>query len=431
MTDYYVATNGNDSNPGTSALPFASVVKGCAVAIGGDRVIVRPGVYAQIVPAQLKGAVHLLGQEGAIIDGGNTNTRLLDIVGPDALVQRIVFRNITAPGTDNELAPPAIRMDDIQNSAAMPARIQLCTFQNTGIGVLLDNGCTSVYVTRNTFLNTDYTAVMMRDGTNACTISHNVIQQTGFRYGEGGAIGLHGAHSIKVVWNLIEDSAYHGVNEQNHGAPVAGNNFYERNLIRRACVMSDDGGGLYAFKRGTMRSYWRDNYIEDVGHPSESSRIAWGIYLDDLVADVDVVRNHVVNCRSGIMVHGGENNRVINNIVNMTLGSTGWPGAFGIQVQECDAADGEDGYSANLTITGNAVLSSQEGAVGATEPVVPSWWKNNHYVLTNGTWGFDFEPYAVWTAQGGDVGTALYNTLADAIAGSGIIVRPMSFYGPQ
>ncbi len=42
---YYVATNGNDNNPGTISLPFATWQKGATVALPGDIVYIRGGVY--------------------------------------------------------------------------------------------------------------------------------------------------------------------------------------------------------------------------------------------------------------------------------------------------------------------------------------------------------------------------------------------------
>ncbi len=42
---YYVATNGNDNNPGTIAQPFATWQKGATVALAGDVVYIRGGVY--------------------------------------------------------------------------------------------------------------------------------------------------------------------------------------------------------------------------------------------------------------------------------------------------------------------------------------------------------------------------------------------------
>ncbi|HLM83627.1 MAG TPA: DUF1565 domain-containing protein [Candidatus Bathyarchaeia archaeon] len=45
-TTYYVATNGNDSNPGTSTAPFATIQKAADIVNPGDTVIVRNGIYA-------------------------------------------------------------------------------------------------------------------------------------------------------------------------------------------------------------------------------------------------------------------------------------------------------------------------------------------------------------------------------------------------
>lgn len=43
--EFYVATNGNDNNPGTIDLPFASIAQGQQVASAGDTVWMRGGVY--------------------------------------------------------------------------------------------------------------------------------------------------------------------------------------------------------------------------------------------------------------------------------------------------------------------------------------------------------------------------------------------------
>src|SRR5262245_53286540 len=43
--EYFVATNGLDTNPGTQALPFASVARGQQAASAGDTVWIRGGDY--------------------------------------------------------------------------------------------------------------------------------------------------------------------------------------------------------------------------------------------------------------------------------------------------------------------------------------------------------------------------------------------------
>ncbi len=45
--EYYVAPNGNDSNPGTLAEPWATPVKASQAAQAGDTVYFREGVYCR------------------------------------------------------------------------------------------------------------------------------------------------------------------------------------------------------------------------------------------------------------------------------------------------------------------------------------------------------------------------------------------------
>jgi len=49
--DYYVATNGSDSNPGTLAQPFASVARAQQAASSGDTVYIRGGTYTNFTVA--------------------------------------------------------------------------------------------------------------------------------------------------------------------------------------------------------------------------------------------------------------------------------------------------------------------------------------------------------------------------------------------
>jgi hypothetical protein len=74
---YYVATTGNDANPGTQAQPFRTIARGIATAASGDTVLVAAGTYAErfrweIKSLILKGA----GAGQSIIDGGGAGTCL-------------------------------------------------------------------------------------------------------------------------------------------------------------------------------------------------------------------------------------------------------------------------------------------------------------------------------------------------------------------
>ncbi len=67
-TTYYVATTGNDSNPGTEAAPFLHVSKGAAAAHAGDTVIVMNGTYGS------EGQLANLNSVGAVVTMSNSGT---------------------------------------------------------------------------------------------------------------------------------------------------------------------------------------------------------------------------------------------------------------------------------------------------------------------------------------------------------------------
>jgi hypothetical protein len=77
-TTYYVATNGNDSNPGTEAQPFRTIQKGVDRAQAGETVYVRGGTYHEEVKVNNSGAenrpiiIAAYPNERPVIDGEYT-----------------------------------------------------------------------------------------------------------------------------------------------------------------------------------------------------------------------------------------------------------------------------------------------------------------------------------------------------------------------
>src|ERR1043166_9708882 len=84
--DYYVSTQGNDSNSGSASAPFRTITRAYQLAGPGVRIIVLPGVYTDYQsgwglhlgksasassPIVLKSTV----KGGAIIDGQNSSDR--------------------------------------------------------------------------------------------------------------------------------------------------------------------------------------------------------------------------------------------------------------------------------------------------------------------------------------------------------------------
>jgi hypothetical protein len=88
---YYVATNGNDNNPGTITQPFATWQKGFDVAVAGDAVYIRGGVYA---PARSWYAVRVLTKSG-------TASNPITVMAYPGEVPILDARNLTNATTNN------------------------------------------------------------------------------------------------------------------------------------------------------------------------------------------------------------------------------------------------------------------------------------------------------------------------------------------
>ncbi|MCA9242055.1 MAG: hypothetical protein KDA37_17715, partial [Planctomycetales bacterium] len=63
--EYYVSPTGSDSNPGTLALPFASIARGQTAASAGDTVWLRGGVYEYVAGAGASANAVLFNKSGA------------------------------------------------------------------------------------------------------------------------------------------------------------------------------------------------------------------------------------------------------------------------------------------------------------------------------------------------------------------------------
>jgi hypothetical protein len=76
-SEYYVATNGNNSNPGTEGQPFRTISKGVSVLAPGNTLYIRGGVYQEQVTVSKSGTasqpIKILAYPGEtpVIDGNN------------------------------------------------------------------------------------------------------------------------------------------------------------------------------------------------------------------------------------------------------------------------------------------------------------------------------------------------------------------------
>jgi hypothetical protein len=202
----------------------------------------------------------------------------------------------------------AIVMTDCSNSA-----VAGCTIRNTGNwGVVISGG--------------------RRNGVRGC-----IIYNTG-----AGGIDIHAGERKTLIPGecVAENNHIHHVarlkRAYNPGILISGvgnrigNNLIEQlphmaigfsgndhliefNEISNVCYESNDAGAVYAGRNWTMRGNMiRHNFLHDISGFEGKGCV--GIYLDDAFSSADVIGNVFKDVTRAMMIGGGRDNKVINNI---------------------------------------------------------------------------------------------------------------------
>ena len=131
------------------------------------------------------------------------------------------------------------------------------------------------------------------------------FSRTVFTYRSGvhiSGVGLRMAH------NLIHDAPHNAIG-------LAGNeHVIEYNEVHHVCTDTDDAGAFYMGRDWTWRgNIIRYNYWHDIGRPKMHVG-TMSIYLDDWASGTTIYGNLVVRGGRGILIGGGRNNTVENNV---------------------------------------------------------------------------------------------------------------------
>jgi len=120
-----------------------------------------------------------------------------------------------------------------------------------------------------------------------------------------GGVNLAGV-GIRIAHNRIHDAPHNAI-------LFWGNDFLiENNEIYRVCLETGDAGAIYTGRDYTFRgNVIRYNFIHHMGGVGMGSI---GIYMDDCVSGTNISENILWNCQYGIMLGGGCDFVVANNI---------------------------------------------------------------------------------------------------------------------
>jgi len=151
-------------------------------------------------------------------------------------------------------------------------------------------------------------------------VADNHLHHLGEAYQHVGGIVLGGAGASgnTLSHNAIHDSSRYGISLKNPGR----NNIVEFNRIQNTNLDTSDSGGIEVtqqerdFRSGSVIQY---NLVADtIGYSSTyeaATYMSWGIYLDSFASGYEIRGNLVYRTwNGGIMLQGGRENWVVNNV---------------------------------------------------------------------------------------------------------------------
>jgi len=194
-----------------------------------------------------------------------------------------------------------------------------CTFRNIGkYAVYVTGGGDNRIVGNDISDSAEGGLLLSKTARNI--VSDNHIHHCGAVYKHIGGMVIEGtgADENVVSHDTIHDMSRYGISLKNPGC----RNIIEFNRVERTNTETYDTGGIEVtqhdkdFRSGSVIRY---NIVGDtIGYSSDGGKpvfLSWSIYLDSFAGGYDV--NHNICYRShngGIMLQGGKDNRVTNNV---------------------------------------------------------------------------------------------------------------------
>jgi parallel beta-helix repeat protein len=332
---YYVAVTGNDTNPGTQQLPFATIGKGAAIAVAGDVVIIKSGVYkpaTRIQPANSGTAnapITFMAEvkNEAIIDGSNAaSPTATDRLGLFAIMG-------TTTTTQNWIVVDGLRLIN-STFAGFFARyssnitFKNCSTLNTGASGIVAANSSDITVRGNTVQKAcQFPSVSV--GTNECItmasvnrfeVAYNTISDRLTDVSNGGE-GIDAKNECKdgsIHHNTVFDLVRLGIYIDAYQRNLSNIDVYANRVSKCGAgigVAIEEGGTLTGVKI-------HDNIVYDIPRVGIQVR---GYLVNGPMKDVSVYQNTVVRCgmqvgityeNCGILIdadHPDNSNMVVRN----------------------------------------------------------------------------------------------------------------------
>ena len=247
--------------------------------------------------------------ENTILLYRKKNQNYADITAAKNIIEANGVKNLSICGiTFKECERNAVKITDSEN-----VTIENCRILNTGAwGIIADN-CIKTSVVNVSVSGTGGGGIALCGGDRKNLISsENIVKDchvedvARWHRTYTAAIQICGTGAA-VVHNRIENVPHFAI--VYHG----NNHIIEKNEISGVCYESNDAGAIYSGADWTCRGIViRDNYFHDIRGFMDKG--CYGIYFDDFVSSAEVYRNCFVNVYQGVLIGGGRDYIVRDNI---------------------------------------------------------------------------------------------------------------------
>lgn len=392
---FYVATSGNDSNPGTLASPFASLAKAQSAMRASSSIkttYIRAGKYT--LPTLACGGGSSCGLELDSTDNGET----WSYYPPDGVDTADFNGGSTASGNGLVL----------------------------GISVSSDN----VTINGLSIHNFQYAGISSGGGANNLLIENNDISNGYTETNDSNPAGIscYGCANTTISHNVIHDMAMFGVSMSNVNGNIS-NLLVTGNVVYNTCTANEDCGALYVQDVTTTATNIRfvDNYVHD-GNTFAGLNSGYGaaLYADDCTSNVTWAGN-VLTGRNGAnttMVHGGSNVHQTGNLLD--LASYGQRAAtFQTSgVSACASAEmSGNEYENNIVISAGG--GGGYGLLSGSPQHTPTITNNDYYNYAGASISSGSGAYSDTNPSRTD--PELSGWTYDIAAGSSVLAAPVSF----
>ena len=247
-------------------------------------------------------------------------------------VENVHFVGLTFSDTNYTLASNYYFPADaaIWFSAARECSIRKCSFCHLGgYGVRLQDRSDRNSIIANSMTQLGQGGIVLFGNTDTQPYDNLIAAN---KIGEGGKVYKHVAgvyvttgSGNRIAHNHIYQMPRYGISLKSlSNKHYSHNNIIEFNQIIDTCLETSDTGAIETLGRDRQASgnIIRYNFIRNVvgmGTTKQgqivSPHYTWGIYLDDYSSGTVVYGNIVINTvLGGVMIHGGRNNLIQNNI---------------------------------------------------------------------------------------------------------------------